>query len=111
MDDVVRNAIERLTQEMRDLPWLDPVCAQFIPPLSPDTRSASVLDFTCPHIGSGDDWALAMRLNGAIFDPSASAEGSVLHGRVFIKHNVSNCTKPCIPVTLQNTVIGENSVL
>ena len=55
------------------------------------------MDYVCPLVDSGADWALSLTFDGSGFDDTAG--GAALHGKVTIEHNVSDQERINIPVT------------
>jgi hypothetical protein len=101
VDDVVTNAIQWLSDNARNLPWLEVSCSAISLPPEPFHAPAApfavnAVDYVCPLIDSGDDWALSLTFDGSDFDDTAG--GAVLHGKVTIEHNVSDQERVNIPV-------------
>jgi plastocyanin len=94
VDTIVTNAIQWLSDNVRDLPWLDHQCS-FTPPLPPEP-GLTAIDYTCPPIDSGEDLDMALFLDGSML---MAPVGTMLRGKVFIEHNVSEHGRVNIPVT------------
>jgi hypothetical protein len=95
LDEIVTNGIQWLSDSIRDLPWLEPVCS-FIPPPPEPQVGIDAIDYTCPPVDSGDDWSLTLFLDGSML---MAPPGTTLRGKLFIEHNVSDQGRVNIPVT------------
>ncbi len=96
LDTVVTNAIQWLSDNVRNLPWLDHECSFSISPPEPILASPAAIDYTCPPIDAGDDWNLTLFLDGSML---MAPLGTTLQGKVFIEHNDADRTRVNIPVT------------
>jgi hypothetical protein len=100
VDEVVTNAIQWLSDNMRNLPWLDVVCGQShlvpIPDEALMPAAVAAVTFTCPLVNSGGDWNLNLTFDGTGFDAAAAA---VLRSKVTIEHNASEQARVNVPVT------------
>jgi hypothetical protein len=96
VDEVVTNAIQWLSDNMRDLPWLEVSCSAIS--LPPEPFGANAVSDACPLVLSGSGWNLSLTLDGQTFDPD-TAGGAVLHGKVTIEHNASEQGRVSIPVS------------
>jgi hypothetical protein len=97
VDEIVTNAIQWLSDNMRNLPWLELSCSSS--PLPPEPFEAMAVDYVCPLINSGDDWALSLTFDGRQFNREDIPVGMVLHGKVTIEHNVAEQGRVNIPVS------------
>lgn len=96
VDEIVTNAIQWLSDNMRDLPWLNVSCSAIS--LPPEPFGANAVNDACPLVISGSEWNLSLTLDGQPF-ASDTAGGAVLHGKVTIEHNASEQERINIPVS------------
>jgi hypothetical protein len=98
VDEVVTNAIQWLSDNMRDLPWLEVSCSAIS--LPPEPFGASAVSDACPLVDPDDPdgWSLSLTLDGLPFG-SDTPSGAMLHGKVTIEHNASEQGRVNIPVT------------
>lgn len=103
VDEIVTNAIQWLSDNSRNLPWLEASCSTTPPPIDPlGTRpgalSVAAVEYTCPLVDSGEDWTLRLIFDGSAFDQPPE---TTLRGKVTIEHNASEQERINIPVTAQ----------
>jgi hypothetical protein len=97
LDEIVTNAIQWLSDNARDLPWLEVSCSSIS--LPPEPYAASAVSYICPLVNSGDDWGLSLTFDGSPFDPGDVVEGLTLRGKVTIEHNASEQERINVPVS------------
>jgi hypothetical protein len=102
LDEIVTNAIQWLSDNIRDLPWLEPLCSPPTPLPLPDPfgtpvvpTSVNAVNYTCPLVDSGGEWALTLNFDGSEFNEPPTA---TLRGKVTIEHNVAGQGRVNIPV-------------
>jgi hypothetical protein len=102
VDEIVTNAIQWLSDNLRDLPWLEPSCSAVTLPPEPFAVTAPAstsVDYVCPLVNSGDDWAMSLTFDGRQFQLGDTVDAVPLRGKVTIEHNVADQGRVNIPVS------------